>query len=458
MGKRKTDYICKECGYKTSGYLGKCPECNSWNSFEEFYIEKESSSLSSPKSMMGVKSKSITSSKLSSVLSSSILRIDTGNSEFNRVVGGGIVKDSVNIISAPPGMGKSTLLLQIANYIAEHEGPVLYVSGEESDTQVKLRADRILKTISDNLFIYTDTMLESIEQEIDSIKPVFIVIDSLQMLYSKNCDGTLYGDKQALTCVNALISNVKTRKIAVFLVGQMTKEDELRGSREVEHAVDAVFYMDKIDKSQVRILRATKNRFGNTDEVGMFEMNSDGLNEIADPARYFTSLHKTPQVGCALSITKEGTRSIITEAEVLSDPNVFSYPQRVSRGVPSDQLKVYLAILEKELSVRAAKKDVYLQICGGLKIRDEAIGLSVCAAIYSSIKKIAVPQDTIFIGSIGLTGHIKKVADIESIIKDCERFGFKRIIIPDVCLPVKGKYSIDIVGISSLKQISTIIV
>lgn len=456
MAKKRSEYICKVCGYKSSGFLGKCPECNEWSTFEE--VTLSSDPIVAPKNMMGVKSKSVSYSKLSSVSSSKIKRIKTGNKEFDRVVGGGIVSDSVNIISAPPGMGKSTLLLQISNYIAENEGPVIYISGEESEGQVKSRADRILSSISDNLFIYTDTMLENINKVINDLNPVFMVIDSLQMLYSSECDGALYGEKQALTCVNSIISNVKTTgQYAVFLVGQMTKEDELRGSREIEHAVDAVFYMDKLTNSQVRTLKATKNRFGNTEEIGLFEMNSDGLNEIDDPARYFTSLHTSPQIGCALSIIKEGTRNIITEIESLTDPNVFSYPQRVSRGIASEQLKVYLAILEKELSLKASKRDVYLQICGGLRIREESIGLSACAAIYSSIKKVPISQDTVFIGSIGLTGHVKKINDIESIIKDCERFGFKRIIIPDACKPIKGKYKIDIVYISKIGELASLL-
>lgn len=456
--KSRTEYICSHCGYKSSGYLGKCPECGQFGTMEETKVESVPSATASPKTMMGVKKKTVKSNKLSSISKTSIKRISSGMSEFDRVMGGGIVSDSINIISAPPGMGKSTLLLQASNYIAETYGPVLYVCGEESPSQVRSRADRILGSISDNLFIYADTMLENIEQEILDIKPKLLVVDSLQMMYSSNCDGALYGDKQALTCVNSLISDVKTSgDFAVFLVGQMTKEDELRGSREIEHAVDAVFYLDSLTNSPVRMLKATKNRFGNTKEVGLFEMDSSGLNEIVNPSTYFTSLHKAPQIGCALSVIRDGTRSIVVETESISDNSLFAYPNRVARGISLDQLKVLLAILYKELGVNTYKRDVFTQISGGLRIKSESIALSVCASIYSSVKKIPIPQDTIFIGEIGLTGGLKRITDIDSIIKDCERFGFRRIIIPEACKPLKSKHKIDVVAISSLSELASII-
>lgn len=456
-GKKGSKYECCECGYIGTGYLGKCPNCGQFGTMIQIVEEEKSASL--PKTMMGIKSKSTKSKKLSSVSKTAIHRLSSGCSEFDRVVGGGIVSDSVNIISAPPGMGKSTLLLKIANNIAETYGNVLYVSGEESDSQVKSRADRILSTgVSDNLYIFSDTKMENIQKEIQDISPVFVVVDSLQMLWSENCDGALYGEKQALTCVNSIISDVKSGAgYCVFLVGQMTKDDELRGSREVEHAVDGVFYLDKIQNSQVRMFRATKNRFGNTEEVGMFEMNSTGLEEIPDPTRYFTSIHKGPQTGCALSIVKEGTRHIVVEVETLSDNSVFAYPQRVSRGISSDQVRVYLAVLTKAFGLKTLKKDVYLQVGGGLKVKEQTVGLAVCAALFSAISKTDIPQDTIFIGEVGLTGDVKRIPDVESIIKDCERFGFRRIIIPEACLPLKNKYKIDVVGISSVASLSSIL-
>lgn len=457
MGKKITRYECTDCGYVSTGYLGKCPGCGAFSTMVQVKLEDDAESL--PKTMMGVKSKHVKSKKLSSVSKTSISRLSTGCSEFDRVVGGGIVSDSVNIISAPPGMGKSTLLLEIANNIAKTYGNVLYVSGEESESQVKSRADRIIPSgLSDNLYIFSDTKLENIQSEISDISPVFVVIDSLQILWSENCDGALYGEKQALTCVNSIISDVKSGAgYCAFLVGQMTKDDELRGSREVEHAVDGVFYLDKIQTSQVRMLRATKNRFGNTEEVGMFEMSSSGLEEIPDPTRYFTSIHKGPQVGCALSVVKEGTRHIVVEVETLSDNSVFAYPQRVSRGISSDQVRVYLAVLTKAFGLKTLKKDVYLQVGGGLKVKEQTVGLAVCAALFSAISKTDIPQDTIFIGEVGLTGDVKRIPDIESIIKDCERFGFKRIIIPEACLPLKNSYKkIEVIGISSVSSLSSI--
>lgn len=456
MPKHATKYECEECGYVSTGYLGKCPGCGKFGTLKEIKTETDASKL--PKNMMGVKNKTVKSRKLSTVSKTAITRLDTGCSEFDRVLGGGIVSDSVNIISAPPGMGKSTLLLKIANNIAEKYGNVLYVSGEESEAQVKSRADRILLSgLSDNLYIFSDTKIENIQDEIRTISPVFVVVDSLQMLWSENCDGALYGEKQALTCVNTIISDVKSGAgYSAFIVGQMTKDDELRGSREVEHAVDGVFYLDKIQNLQVRTLRATKNRFGNTEEVGMFEMNSTGLEEIPDPTRYFTSIHKGPQIGCALSIVKEGTRNIVVEVETLSDNSVFAYPQRVSRGISGDQVRVFLAVLTKAFGLKTLKKDIYLQVGGGLKVKEQTVGLAVCAALFSAVSGRQIPQDTIFIGEVGLTGDVKRIPDAESIIKDCERFGFKRIIIPEACLPLKNKYKIEVIGITNITEIASI--
>lgn len=445
---KKSEYICNTCGYKTTGFYGKCPSCGSFGTMEE--VIKENTS----KNLLGVKSKKDSVERLNAISKNSLKRLDSGCNEFDRVMGGGIVSDSVNIISAPPGMGKSTLLLQIANNIAIKYGPVIYVSGEESKSQIKNRADRILSSISDNLFIFNDTMIENIIEEIKKIHPVFVIIDSIQMMYSSECDGVLGGDKQSFSCVNILIGAAKgPSPFAVFLVGQMTKDDELRGSREVEHAVDGVFYLERPGTTPVRMLRASKNRFGNADEVGMFEMNSFGLEEIIDPAHYFVSKKSSPQIGGALSVIKEGTRSIVTEIEALYEQNNFSYPQRIASGLSNDQLKLLLAILDKKVGIKSNNKDVYVQICGGLKAKTPSIHLALCASITSVLLNRPVPQDTIFIGEVGLTGEVKKVADIESVVKDCERFGFKNIIIPEANLPLREKYKIKITPIKSVSDL-----
>lgn len=453
---KKSTYMCSSCGNKTIGFYGKCPACGQMGTMEE--MEPEVKGGSAPKSLMGIKSREDTIEPLKSVSKNAVFRISSGMNEFDRVVGGGIVSDSVNIISAPPGMGKSTLLLEVANNIAEKYGVVLYISGEESKSQLKDRADRILPFISDNLFVREESMIENILVDIKTMSPVFVIVDSVQTLYSKDCDGVLGGEKQALTCVNTLISEAKSKSkskesFAIFLVGQMTKDDELRGSREVEHAVDAIFYLDKISNSPVRMLRSTKNRFGNIDEVGMFEMVGEGLLEIKDPAHYFTSLHNCPEIGIALSAIKEGTRNIIVEIEALCENNTFSFPQRVSNGISNDQLKLLIAIIERELGLKMAKRDVYTQICGGLKIKTATINLALCTAIYSVYMNKEIPQDAIFLGEVGLTGYLKKVPDIDSMIKDCERFGFKTIYIPKANLPLKSTSKINIISIDKLGEL-----
>lgn len=454
----KINYECQTegCGYKSSSKLGKCPICQQFGTIIEV-IESEPTENKTTR----ITSSNTNASKLKEVIASNTSKLlITGISEFDRVIGGGIVSDSVNVLTAPPGAGKSTLLLDVAQKIAEQGKNVLYIAGEESESQIKLRAERILIDISDNIYIKSETNLENIIQVIEKIKPTLLIIDSIQMLFSSNCDGSLGGEKQLLHCSSTILNKAKnsTFPISVFFVGQVTKEDELRGSREFEHMIDAVFTLTIEDDSGIlRMLKSTKNRFGDISEVGLFEMGESGLKEIANPNKYFITARTTPVSGSAISAVKEGSRTIAIEINTLTETNNFTYPSRISQGISKDFLQILLAIMDNKLNCNVKKKDVYVQTSNGIKVKDTSIGLAVIASIYSSINNFSLDNDTAFLGEVSLTGEIKKIPNIDRIISDFERMGFKKIIIPKNN-KAKTYKTISIVEIENISEIKTIIV
>ena len=455
MAKNNKSYICSECGYKSAVQYGKCPNCKSFGTLE-LQIEEQDDKVTQTR----MTSRNTKANKLKEVIA-----LNTGNllktniNEFDRVVGGGLVPDSVNVISAPPGTGKSTLLLSVSQALAEQGHNVLYIAGEESESQIKLRAERILPNISERIFIKSETNLETICDTIDVISPDFLIIDSIQMMFSSQCEGTLGGEKQLLYCTSSILNKAKgsDKNICVFFVGQVTKEDELRGSREFEHLVDAVFTLSIGDESgMLRMLKSTKNRFGDTSEVGLFEMREDGLKEITNPNKYFITERTTPVAGSAISAIKEGTRTIAIEITALAETNNFTYPSRISQGISKDFLQILLAVMENKISENTKKKDIYVQTSNGIRVKDNYIGLGIVAAIDSAISKIPISTDIAFIGEVSLTGEIKKVPNIDRIISDFERMGFKEIVIPKN--NKQKKYDkIKIVEIDNIKDIRTII-
>ena len=427
MAKKNTQYVCTECGYKAPIQYGKCPNCKSFGTLVEDILptEEKSNRMTSNSSKASVL-KDVVASNTSNLLK-------TGIGEFDRVVGGGLVADSVNVLTAPPGTGKSTLLLSVCDALAVKGNNVLYIAGEESESQIKLRAERILENISDKIYIKSETNLETILSTIDNVKPAFLIIDSIQMLFSENCDGSLGGEKQLLYCTSSILNKAKNSKspMCVFFVGQVTKDDELRGSREFEHMVDAVFTLSLGDETgTLRMFRSTKNRFGDTSEVGLFEMREDGLKELPNPNKYFITERTTPVNGSAISAIKEGTRTIAIEINALAETNNFTYPSRISQGINKDFLQIILAVMENKLSANTKKKDIYIQTSNGIRVKDTYIGLGIVAAIDSAVSKIPISSDIAFIGEVSLTGEIKKVPNIDRIISDFERMGFKQIVIP----------------------------
>lgn len=459
MGKYNSYHVCqtKDCGYKSSSFLGKCPVCKKYGTLKEILEQKKSTP--SQENSNRVSSNDLSVLKLKDVQTlGTKCKLRTGLKEFDRVVGDGITTGSVNVITAPPGCGKSTLLLDVSNNIASDGKKVIYISGEESESQIKQRANRTLDSLSDNFYIKAETNVENIIRIIRNTTPEFIVIDSVQMLYSNDIEGVLGGEKQLMHCVTALLKEAKYSKniFSIFFVGQVTKEIEARGSMEFLHILDGIFTLENADDLGVlRILRSTKNRFGDTSEVGLFEMLATGMKELSNPNEYFISQRSKPVSGSCITAIKEGSRTIAIEINSLTETNNFSYPSRISQGVNKEYLQILLAILNNKGVCETKKKDVYVQTSNGVKVKDSCVGLAIAASILSVINNIPVPSDIAFLGEVSLTGEIKRVPNIDIILKDFERLGFKKVVVPKGNARNSYKH-LKIKEISNITQLPTV--
>lgn len=430
MAKIKSKFVCQSCGYETPKWMGKCSNCNEWNSFEEVIIDEQKNKKSDIK--LNANRKLI--KKLTEVTSSNSNRIVTSINEFNRVMGGGIVQDSITIISAKPGAGKSTLLLQIANDIAHNGFKVLYASGEESDSQLKSRAERILKDIDENIWILSDTSMDNVLEYIDEINPDLIIVDSIQVFTLEECMPSRAGSPtQTMECANKLLSIAKDveRPRAIILVGQMNKNEEIAGLRALEHLVDTVLIIDGENEEELRSLQSTKNRFGGTGEIGFFEMSETGMISIDNPSEYFITMREEDKIvsGSALSVVREGSRPIIVEIESLVSNSFAPFPSRIGENLAKDQLNTLISILEQRGNINLFNKNVVIKITGGLKIKEQAINLSVIMSIVSSVYNKGISNDIVFIADVGLTGELKKVPSLETRIKELDRMGYKKVYI-----------------------------
>ena len=430
MAKVKTKYKCTACGAVYSKWAGKCASppkgCGAWNTIEEdtesLLEERASKELKSyPK---GVN----TAKRLTDVDDSSEERFLTGMGEFDRVLGGGMVKGSISILTAPPGTGKSTLILQIAQNFAKQGVPVVYASGEESKAQIKLRSNRILNELSENVYVMPGDNLEDIFTSVDEVKAGLLIVDSIQTCTVSYIEGKAGGNAQLLECSERIRKKAKSEGLMVVLIGQMTKKDELAGSRQFEHLVDAVFEFEAVE--ELRMLRGIKNRFGSIGEIGMFEMDSDGLNPIDNPSKYFLTERDEPIIGSALGITKEGTRPIVVELECALSRALGGFPARYTEGLKREKLNILLTVLESG-GINFFEENVIAKPTGGLKLNENATDLAIVMSIISAKKKTPIPQGTVFIGEIGLTGEIKKVPSIDSRLKELDRMGFKEVVIPN---------------------------
>lgn len=449
--KIKTVYKCSNCGYRSPKWAGKCPDCGEWNTLEETEETKSGAKMAKMTSKQPV-------SRLAEVETGNDQRLLTGITEFDRVMGGGIVRDSVTIITSPPGGGKSTLSLMAASALAKQGHRVLYASGEESDSQIKNRADRILDTIEQNIFILADTSMDRVLEAITEVDPDLIILDSIQTYALTEFLPSRAGNPtQTMECASALVSVAKNKKRprAALMIGQMNKSDEIAGLRALEHLVDAVLVLEGEGADELRCLVATKNRFGSTGEMGFFTMTETGLASIDNPSEYFVTKRQKEDLvsGSALTVLKEGSRPVIAEIESLVSASFTPYPSRISETMKKDTMNTLLSILEQRGNLKLYDKNVVIKTTGGLYLKEQAANLAVLMSIASSVFNKPIPADWAFIADVGLTGELKRIPSMESRVKELDRMGFEKVFIPIGGMRETNVENIEVVEIKFLSQL-----
>ncbi|MDD6905567.1 MAG: DNA repair protein RadA [Finegoldia magna] len=449
--KKKTKYVCKNCGYEQAMWIGKCPSCNSWGSMQEQEIVDEKSNTTTTSS-----TKSSKAVKLVDVKIDSSERIQSSITELNRVFGGGLVRDSVSILTARPGAGKSTLLLELANDLASKNIKVLYISGEESTSQIKQRAMRTMEKIPENIWLISTTSMDNALDSIHKIKPDVIFLDSIQTFQLREYTSRPGSPVQTVECANKIVEICKNseKPTLAIMVGHMTKSDEMAGLRTLEHLVDTVLYLEGESDDPLRLLTTTKNRFGRTGEIGLFNMQEDGIKEITDASDYFVTKRKKDVNGAALSVIKEGSRILVVEVEALVSKSFTPYPQRIGDSLRKDQLNTLISILEERAGMNMYDKNVIIKTTGGIKIQEQSVNLSIIMAIASSLMNKPIPSDVVFIGEVGLTGEIKRVPQIETRLKEIERLGYKKVYISQNT-KLTQKYDLEIKQFDSIRSVIT---
>ena len=426
MAKLKSKYVCQNCGYETAGYLGKCPECGSWASF----VEEINTPAKKDEVFSGVL-ETLPPMKLNDIEMNSEIRMSTNISEFDRVLGGGIVLGSLVLIAGDPGIGKSTILLQTSGELCKNNKKVFYVSAEESASQIKLRAER-LGVKSDSLYIYPQTNLELIKKHIEDLKPDLVIIDSIQAVYTSQIQSSAGSVSQIRECTNSLMQIAKSQNVSIIVIGHVTKEGNIAGPKVLEHMVDTVIQFEGDKYKTYRILRSIKNRFGNTSEVGIFEMNSNGLSEVINPSELFLKEYNQTQTpGSTIIVTSEGTRPLLVEIQALVGTTPYPAPRRVANGVDTGRVLQILAVLEKRIGLNLSKQDVYVNVIGGIDVNEPAADLGIALAIVTCVRDVVFDSHTAIIGEIGLSGEIRAVNHIEKRINEAQKLGFKKIIIPE---------------------------
>ena len=427
MAKGKNNvFFCQECGYESSKWVGQCPACKAWNTMVEEIVDKKSS----------VTHRQITEvqvAKLNDVQSSSEKRMDTHIEELNRVLGGGIVPGSLVLVCGDPGIGKSTLLLQTCKSLSDQKIAVLYISGEESLQQIKMRADRI-GIFSDEMTLLCETNLDLIQGVIEERKPQVVVIDSIQTMFRENVNSAPGSVSQVREATSVLMRLAKEQGIAIFVVGHVTKEGTVAGPRVLEHMVDTVLYFEGDRYASYRILRAVKNRFGSTNEIGVFEMCQSGLREVPNPSEYMLDGKPKNASGSIVVCTMEGTRPLLVEIQALVCHSAFGMPIRTAAGVDYNRVNLLMAVLEKNVGVRLADQDAYINIAGGMKVSEPATDLGLVLAIISSFRNRPIAEDMICFGEVGLSGEVRSVNMVEQRIAEAHKLGFKQCILPKVCM------------------------
>ena len=443
MAKAKTIFVCSECGNESPKWLGKCPACNSWNTFYEQKIEKYTETNKIEKKINN------TPRPLNSYVGQEANRTSTGYLELDRVLGGGLVKGSLILLGGEPGIGKSTLILQLCEKV-QGEGKVLYVSGEESAEQIKLRADR-LEIKNQDLMFLGETDIDVIKDAISDMKPKLVIIDSIQTMYSDEITAAAGSVSQVREITSQIMRMCKAQQITTIIIGHVTKEGNIAGPRVLEHMVDTVLYLEGERYNTYRILRAVKNRFGSTNEIGMFEMREEGMCEVTNPSDILITEREDNPSGSCILASVEGTRPILVEVQALTSQTVFGLPKRTANGFDYNRLAVLIAVLEKKAGLSLGNQDVYLNIAWGMKISEPAADLGIIATVASSYKNVPIPQSTVVMGEVGLTGEVRRINLIEKRLKEAEKLGFKACIIPENNKKVlKDNYKLDIIGVKSI--------
>lgn len=459
--KIKTVYFCQSCGYESSKWMGQCPGCREWNTFVEETVKPQPKSSSkslgsgSKGSLSGDYSKPLS---LSEIILNEEERADTHIGELNRVLGGGLVKGSLILVGGDPGIGKSTLLLQVAGNLSADNKDILYVSGEESLRQIKLRAERIGK-FSESLKFMCETNLSNIEEAIVRSKPEIIIIDSIQTMYNETVASAPGSVSQVRESTGVLLRIAKSMNISVFIVGHVTKEGQVAGPRVLEHMVDTVLYFEGDRHASYRILRAVKNRFGSTNEIGVFEMQEKGLVEVVNPSEFMLDGRPENASGSVVTCSVEGTRPILIEVQALVTHTNFGFPRRQANGTDYNRVNLLMAVLEKRIGLSLGDYDAYVNLAGGMKVAEPSLDLGICLAIISSFRNKVISDDVVAFGEVGLSGEVRSVNMAESRVMEAAKLGFKTCIVPKA---LEGKLkgtckNIEIIGVSSVADAMKVI-
>ena len=447
---KKTAFFCQNCGYESAKWMGQCPACREWNTFVE-----EPTAAKTPAGNQGLGSHSAAGRKpvhLTEISTGKEERIPTGIGELDRVLGGGIVRGSLVLVGGDPGIGKSTLLLQVCRNLSAQGQSVLYVSGEESLQQIKIRAERI-GTFTDHLQLLCETNLDLIREVIERQKPQIVVIDSVQTMYNDSVGSAPGSVSQVREATSVLMQIAKGMDISIFIVGHVTKEGVVAGPRVLEHMVDTVLYFEGDRHESYRILRGVKNRFGSTNEIGVFEMRAEGLAEVENPSEYMLSGKPADASGSVVACSVEGTRPILLEIQALICHSYFNNPRRTATGTDFNRVNLLLAVLEKRLGMQLSDCDAYVNIAGGIRMNEPAIDLGIVLAIISSKLDLTIDEKTICFGEVGLSGEVRGVTMAEQRVAEAAKLGFKRCILPSVCLgAAKGVKGIELVGVSNVRE------
>lgn len=447
MAKQKIQYVCEECGYKSGRWSGQCPGCDSWNTLVEELVEEKAVGAKKQTVFTGQPARVYT---FKEIPEESQKRYHTGIHEFDRVLGGGVVPGSVVLSGGEPGIGKSTLLLQVAHKLSAL-GKVLYVSGEESAAQIKMRAQRL--DVGEDILLMAETELGSILAGVENCKPQFLVVDSIQTLYDANLSSAPGSVSQVRGCATKLTNMAKQHQISTFIIGHVTKEGAIAGPRVLEHIVDTVLYFEGERSSNLRILRAVKNRFGSTDEIGVFEMRDIGMTEVANPSMLFEAEEGQNLGGISIFAATQGTRPMLLEMQALCSHTQINIPRRLASGVDLNRLYMICAVLEKKIGLKLYTQDIFVNVAGGIKVREYASDLALAIAIVSSMRNAPVLRDIAFIGEIGLAGEIRHVAQLSKRIAECARMGIKKVFVPKQSIEKSMLGKIQVEGVSTLSDV-----